>query len=177
MADGRVENGPDGTVAFIKHPGLAALQSGGINAEMQEGLGRGLLQEIPGGRTVHPVEELIVLTGYDGGVPVTEHIVESAAVIFVNRIVGNQQGGGDQPVAVLQHRLPAGQSAVGVTRDADLAAVHKGQGGQVLDAVVQAVGVVFVIPPAAGGNRLRVAVAVHADGQHHITPAGILHIV
>ena len=186
VGDGRIVNGADGflpvNILGVEHTGLSGLKSGGVLTEVQEGLGRGLLQKVPGGGeaavgAVDPVEKFVVLAGHDGGVAGAEHVVEAAVFVGVDRVVGDQQGGGDQALLVLQHGLPAGQSAVGVAGDADAGGVHIGQAGQIFHRVVQAVGVVLIVPPGVGGDDFRVAVAVHADGDDHIAPAGVLHIV
>ena len=181
MGDGRIVDGADGLLAVhllgIVGIRLTGLQPRGIRTEMQEGLGCNLIDIVPGSIPVHPVEELVILAGNDGRVPGTELIVEIACVIVVHRIVGHQQSRGDESLLILQHSLPACQCAIGVTGNTDPGRIHKGQLSQIFHAVIQAVGVVFVVPPGIGRQNLGITVAVHADGQHNIAPAGIFHII
>ena len=185
VGDGRVEDHADGFLAvhFLGVIGLSAalFQAGGVNAEVQEGLGSGLVQIIPGSGlaavlVLYAVEEFVILAGDDTGVAGAED-VDPLVVNLVNCVVGDQQSRCDQALLIHHDCGAAGQSAVGVAGDADAGGVHKGQAGDILDRVIKAVGVVLGFPPGACLNDLGIAVAVHADGDHNITPAGIFHIV
>ena len=117
VGDGRVEDDADRLFAvnLLGVIGVALerlLQIGRILAEVQEGLGcdlvdvlarRGLAAVFLG----HTVEELVVLACDDADIAAAEGIGEVVVLIIVDRVVGDQQGSGDQAVIVLQHGLAA----------------------------------------------------------------------